>query len=110
MVGGFSRGLQFAVCLIEQFLGLLRVTIHVPLVGVLCILDAAVGLVAESLRRGEIGMMVGVDVALRRSLCEGDARGCETQAQNAAHYPLMCKFHIHDLRKKNYRRTRIARN
>ena len=93
-VGGFGGSLQFAVSLVEEFLGLLRVTIHIPLVGFLRGHNLAISLIAEALRGSDIRVAIRVYIALRRSLRDGDAGGCETQAQKASYYPLMCKLHV----------------
>ncbi len=80
LIGRFGRQLQLLVRLIEQVLGLRRVALHVPLIVLLRGHDLLICLFAESLRRSQIGMMVGVDV-LRRLLRDDYARAKHRSAQ-----------------------------
>lgn len=92
-VCGFRSGFQFPIGLIEQFLGFLSMTVHVPFVGLLGRDDFIESLVAEALRGGDVGVATGADIALRRSLRDGNACGGEAQAQEAAENPVMSNFH-----------------
>ena len=47
---------ELAVGLVEEFLGLLGVAVHVPFVGFLGLADAVEGLVREALGGGEVGV------------------------------------------------------
>ena len=69
LVRGERRFLELGVHLIEELLRLLRVPLHVPLVGVLRRHDLLEGLLREPLGRREVRVLPGADV-LRRLLGE----------------------------------------
>jgi len=75
-VGCFGGHLQFAISLIEQVLGFLRVTAHVPFISLLRGHDLLPGLLAQPLRGSQIGMTPRIDI-LPGVLC--DSHTCEQQ-------------------------------
>src|ERR1700751_1797784 len=64
-VGSFRGQFQFVVHLVEKFLGLGRVAVHVPFVGLLRGGDFLPRLAREVLRRSKVRMFVAADVVLR---------------------------------------------
>src|SRR5580704_6453043 len=65
-VGSHGGLLEFLAGLVEQLLGMLRVSVHVPLIGLLGSLDLFKGLVAKTLRRSQVWMSFPTDVLPRR--------------------------------------------
>src|SRR5579872_955488 len=63
-VGCFRGLFQFAVDFVQQIFRLLRVTFHVPLIGLLRGYDLLESLLAEALGRRDVRMATGVDVSL----------------------------------------------
>jgi hypothetical protein len=61
-VGSHGGLLEFVAGLVEQFLGMRRVSIHVPLIELLGSLDLFEGLVAKALRRSQVWMSFPTDV------------------------------------------------
>ena len=59
VVCGFRGHFEFVIHLIEKFLGLGRVAVHVPLVGLLRGGNFFPGLARKVLRRGKVRMFVG---------------------------------------------------
>src|SRR5579862_6291716 len=61
-VGSHGGLLEFVAGLVEQLLGMLRVAIHIKLIGLLGSLDLFKGLVAKTLRRSQVWMSFPTDV------------------------------------------------
>src|SRR5260370_6824931 len=72
-VCGSGGQLQLPVDVIQEVLGLLGVTFHVPFIGSLRVNDSLPGSLAELLRRRDIRMMSGRDVPSWWSLGRGHA-------------------------------------
>src|SRR5208283_4519079 len=64
-VGCFGRFLQFVVHLLEEFFRFLSMSVHVPLVGLLCFDDLFIGLRGKALCRGQVRMAQRTDIVFR---------------------------------------------
>src|SRR4029077_1847047 len=87
-VGGFRGCLEFAIDLIEQVLGFLRVSAQVKLVGLLRGDDLFKRLRRQALRRREVGMVVAADVVGWRigkgcGGCQHERNGAQEQFHSA---------------------------
>lgn len=80
-VGSGGSGPQLVIGLFQQVFGLLSMTLHVPLIGLLGRHYFFEGLLAEPLRRGDVGMAAGGNV-LFRQLGQRDTAEDEQGAQN----------------------------
>ena len=79
-VGGLRSLLQFVVHLVQKFLGLLRVALHIPLVGLLCVHDSLISLRAQPLRRRQVRVAARGNI-LRRPLGKGQTSEQEEGSQ-----------------------------
>jgi hypothetical protein len=76
------RELQFVVGLIQQVFGFLRVTLHVPFIGLLRVQDSLKGLPAQPLSGGQIRMSCPGDIP-DGPLREGNASDHEQRSEKS---------------------------
>ena len=92
VVGGFRGQLQFVVHLVEKFLGLGRVAIHVPFVSFLRGGDFLLRLAREVLHRSKVRRFAAADVIFRH-LGYGQATADECERKYAAQgHSCFCHF------------------
>lgn len=99
MVGVFGCLFEFVAGLIEQILGLGRMTVHVPLVGLLSRGDSAICLINQPLRSREIGVSSGANIVfgLRKGVSADDKTSGQDRAKNDG-----ADFHRNYLRQLPY--------
>lgn len=83
LVCRFRREFQLPIRLVEQVLRVRGMSLHVPFIGLLRSRDLVIGLFRQPLCRGNVRMLIGINIFGRWVLRDCHATGNQTEPKGA---------------------------